>query len=244
MFDNHFEVFIADTAESKKIHFSIRYQVYCEEMGFESKDDFPEQMEYDEHDDRSVHFIVRDKTSGLWIGAMRLIYKKGDLLPIEQCCEINEKVDSNDLFGAVELSRLCLIKEARRRIKDIDPPCGIIGESSQALASDKVKLFPNQYKLNRLIIWGLIYAASEYCSSNNIHNWYFMTTFALAKVLRKGGLNLVSIGESFSHKGERFPFKMNATETYQSTIWHKYNNGCQYFSRMHEHQLSRATSAA
>ncbi len=37
MFDDHFEVFLADTRESKEIHYSIRYQVYCEEMGFENK---------------------------------------------------------------------------------------------------------------------------------------------------------------------------------------------------------------
>ena len=245
MFDKHFEVFLADTPESKDIHYSIRYQVYCEEMGFENKDDFPMEMEFDENDDKSVHFIVRDKASSQWVGAMRLIFKKDALLPIEQSCKMDEAIDINDLYGAVELSRLCLVKEVRRRFKDIDPPLGIIDESSQPKETDKVKLMSNQQKFNRVIIWGLIHAAADYCCSNHIKNWYFMTSRALAKVLNRGGLNLMNIGEPCQHKGERFPFKMNALETYQSDIWQSdYNTGYQLFSELSEIQASKVAAAA
>lgn len=245
MFDKYFEVFLADTPESKEINYSIRYQVYCEEMGFESKDNFPSQMEHDDDDGRSIHFIVRDKMSGYWVGAMRLIYKQDSLLPIEQCCKINEKIDSNDLYGAVELSRLCLIKEVRRRFKDIDPPHGIIDESKQPKETEKIKLMFNQQKFNRVIIWGLIHAAAEYCCFNNIHNWYFMTTRALAKILCRGGLNLMKIGTSCQHKGERFPFRMNAIETYQSNIWQGgYKNSYQLFSKLANSQSYKNAAAA
>ncbi|MGZ8186120.1 MAG: GNAT family N-acyltransferase, partial [Methylobacter sp.] len=81
MFDDHFEFFLADTDESKEIHYSIRYQVYCEEMGFENKDDFPLEQEFDEYDNHSTHFIVRHKPTGHWVGAMRLIFKNGQPLP-------------------------------------------------------------------------------------------------------------------------------------------------------------------
>ncbi len=232
MFNKYFEVILADTEESKKVHYSIRYQVYCEEMGFENKDDFPNQMEYDDYDDndKSVHFIVRDKRSGHWLGAMRLIYKHDSLLPIEQSCKLKEQIGFSKFSGAVELSRLCLIKEARRGIKDIDPPLGIDANSNLKTDSDKIKSLPHRNKLNRMIIWGLIHAASEYCNINNIPHWYFMTSAALARVLRRGGLNLIAIGDSCMHKGERFPFKMNAIETYQSKIWQGYQASYQTFS--------------
>lgn len=240
MFNKYFEVILADTEESKKAHYSIRYQVYCEEMGFENKDDFPEQMEHDEYDDRSVHFIVRDKMSGQWLGAMRLIYKQDSLLPIEQSCKLKEKIGYSEFSGAVELSRLCLIKEARRGIKDIDPPHGIDANSNLMRDSDKITSLPQRNKLNRMIIWGLIHAASEYCSVNNIPHWYFMTTAALARVLRRGGLNLIGMGDPCMHKGERFPFKMNAIETYQSKIWQGYQASFKNFSEWQVRQVSEA----
>ena len=62
MFDQHYEVLLADTPESKAIHYSIRYKVYCEEMGFENKDNFHQKQEVDNYDQHSVHFIVRTKT--------------------------------------------------------------------------------------------------------------------------------------------------------------------------------------
>jgi len=240
MFNKYFEVILADTEESKKAHYSIRYQVYCEEMGFENKDNFPDQMEHDEYDDSSVHFIVRDKISGQWLGAMRLIYKQDSLLPIEQSCKLKAKIGYSEFSGAVELSRLCLIKEARKGIKDIDPPHGIDANSNLTLDSDKIKSLPQRNKLNRMIIWGLFYAAAEYCSVNNMPHVYFMTTAALARIMRRGGLNLMDIGDSCMHKGERFPFKMNAIETYQNKMWKGYQEGYQVFSKWKVAQIAEA----
>ena len=245
MFSKYFEVFLADTEKSKEIHYSIRYQVYCEEMGFEDKEKFPSQMEFDDDDGKSTHFIVKSKATGQWVGAMRLIFKNEGLLPIEKSCKINEKINTNDLFGAVELSRLCLIKDVRRGFIDIDPPHGIEDDSNQVTETNKIKLIASGAKINRMIIWGLIHAAADYCYRSNIQHWYFMTTAALARVLRRGGLNLMGIGESCQHNGERFPFKMNAVETYQSEIWQgDFNNGYRLYSELVESQSLSVLSAA
>ncbi|MBS3963093.1 MAG: GNAT family N-acetyltransferase, partial [Methylomonas sp.] len=67
-FDSNFEVVLADTFESKLINYNIRYQVYCDEMGFEDKDVFPDEIEFDEWDKNSVHFLVRHKSSENWLG--------------------------------------------------------------------------------------------------------------------------------------------------------------------------------
>ncbi|TXL04613.1 PEP-CTERM/exosortase system-associated acyltransferase, partial [Methylococcaceae bacterium CS1] len=60
--------------------------------GFENKADFPLQMEYDDHDDSAIPFIVRSRVTGQWVGTMRLISKKACTLPIEQNCKINEEI--------------------------------------------------------------------------------------------------------------------------------------------------------
>lgn len=249
MFDDNFEVFLADTEESKAIHYNIRYQVYCEEMGFENKDDFPLEQEYDEYDHNAIHFIVRQKPSNhnddQWIGAMRLIFKDSNPLPIEQHCDLQAPLHKLLSGQSVELSRLCLVKEIRRRFSDIDPPHGITDPQKEMQESDKVKLLHNNHRLNRSIIWGLIRAAVEYSHSNNVQNWLFLTTNALAKVLCKGGLELINIGEPCNHKGERFPFKMNVTQTYYSHIWkNDYKKGFQLFSKLSSQPIYSKIQAA
>jgi N-acyl amino acid synthase of PEP-CTERM/exosortase system len=243
MFDDYFEVYLADTLESKEIHYSIRYQVYCEEMGFENKDDFPLAREFDEYDNQSVHFIVRHKHSGQWVGAMRLIIKKDQLLPIEKYCALNEPICNNVMHKTVELSRLCVLKEVRRRFNDIDPPHGICDESQNITETNTVKLLKNHRQCNRSIIWGLLNAATEYCYSANIKNWYFITTSVLERVLRKGQFNMQSIGEPCIHNGERFPFKKDVIDTYQNEVWRKdFKSGYRLFSQM-DVQVSKREAA-
>ena len=233
MFDDHFEVFLADTHESKEIHYSIRYQVYCEEMGFENKDDFPREQEFDYHDQYSAHFIVRQKLTGQWVGAMRLIFQNGQFLPIEQYCTLQERIGKNDVKQSAEISRLCVVKEVRKGFVDIDPPNGIEDESEAIKETNKIRLLHNHQKINRSIIWGLLNAATEYCYSNSIENWYFITTAALAKVLRKGGFNMLSIGEPCYHNGERYPFKKDVVDTYHNETWrNNFNTGYRIFSEL------------
>ncbi|MGZ8190843.1 MAG: PEP-CTERM/exosortase system-associated acyltransferase [Methylococcaceae bacterium] len=244
MFDNHFQVFLADTPESKKIHYSIRYQVYCEEMGFENKHDFPFEQEFDDHDHQSAHFIVKHKRTGQWIGAMRLIFPIDQSLPLQRHCSLYETVPTSRSSQSVELSRLCVVKELRRRFSDIDPPHGINEDSSLVRETDKVKLLQNDHRSSRNIVFGLLQAASEYCHHNDIKNWYFLTTRPLAKVLRKGGLNLMNIGDRCYHRGERYPYKMDVVETYFSENWgDDYKNGYSLFSECDQVQKSNSIAA-
>lgn len=233
MLNNDFEILLADTTESREINYSIRYQVYCEEMGFENIENFPLEQEYDDNDQdgRSVHFIAKSKITGEWVGAMRLIFKQDTLLPIEESCKLDEKVEINDFYGAVEISRLCLVKGIRKRFKDIDPPHGIMDEADQQEMEGNVSVMHDHQKFSRMVLWGLLHAALEYGNSNKIMNSYFMTSKALARVLKRGGLNLISIGDACQHKGERFPFRMDTTDVYQSDAWKKeYSCGYSLYS--------------
>jgi N-acyl amino acid synthase of PEP-CTERM/exosortase system len=232
MFDEHFEVFLADTQESKEIHYSIRYQVYCEEMDFENKDDFPNKLEFDEYDEYSTHFIVKHKHTAAWVGAMRLIFKNNQPLPLEKNCFLNEHIECKGLFHSVELSRLCLVQDVRRRFIDIDPPHGIPDDGNVNIKSNKVKLFYDHRRNGRSIIWGLLRAATEYGYHHNIQKCFFLTTPALARVIHKGGLTMQNIGAPCNHNGERYPFKMNVAEIYHSEIWHDYKNGYRQFSEL------------
>lgn len=234
MFEEHFEVFLADTDESRRIHYNIRYQVYCEEMGFENKEDFPNKEERDEYDDHSRHFIVRHKHTCAWVGAMRLILKKDSPLPLEKNCTLNQTIENPVDCKSVELSRLCLIKEIRRRSTDNEPPLGISSEESVQTIyhdTDKVRLF-HKHRKNPNIIWGLLHAATDYGRQNNIKHCFFLTTNALARVLRKGGLTMHTIGSPYFHKGERFPFRMDVNEVCRKEIWRNYTASYRLYSEL------------
>lgn len=206
MFDTNFEVFLADTPDSKEIHYSIRYQVYCEEKGFENKSDFPMKMEFDEYDQSSEHFIVRHKESGDWVAAMRLVISGEKGLPMERHCVLYEGIDNSCFRKATELSRLCVLGKIRKSVGQ-----GSLGKSSR--------------RVNQSIIWGLLNAASEYCHHNTL-NWYFMTSASLEKILSRGGFKMSTIGDVCQHKGERYPFKKDAVDAYRNEEWrNNFTNG-------------------
>lgn len=200
MFDKHFEVFLADTQKSKEIHYSIRYQVYCKEMEFESKSNSSVEMEFDEYDHCSEHFIVRHKETGNWVAAMRLIISGERGLPVEKYCVLHEDIDNNFFRKAVEISRLCVLENVRK-----------------SLGNDSLK--KSSHRANQNIIWGLLNAATEYCHINNMCNWYFMTSSSLAKILVKGGFKMTAIGDLCHHKGKRYPFKKDAVDAYHNEEW-------------------------
>ena len=59
IFDDRYEVFLADTPESKALHYQLRYQVYCEETGWERSPQFlQEKLERDDFDASSHHSAI------------------------------------------------------------------------------------------------------------------------------------------------------------------------------------------
>jgi N-acyl amino acid synthase of PEP-CTERM/exosortase system len=218
MFDKHFEVFLADTPESKKQHYGIRYQVYCEEMGFENKDDFPTEQEIDKWDVDSVHFIVRAKQTGQWIGAMRMVFKNEYPLTLEEHGVANKTINNSSFNHAIEISRLCLVKEIRRRNTDSNPPLGLAEENDEIKKRDNVISFRRSKEVERSIIWGLFRAAAIYSQESNIKKWYFLSTNALARIICKEGFNMKRISEPRHYKGERIPFELDLKEILSNPI--------------------------
>ncbi|MEQ1720486.1 MAG: PEP-CTERM/exosortase system-associated acyltransferase [Nitrosomonas sp.] len=105
-FQSFFEIVVADTPELLEAVYRIRYQVLCVQNTFPdmNADDFPNQLEKDEYDDHSCHALLRFKSTGQYIGAVRLILidpkNPEKLFPVE----INTQIDS----------QLCDLKKIKR----------------------------------------------------------------------------------------------------------------------------------
>jgi N-acyl amino acid synthase of PEP-CTERM/exosortase system len=233
MFDQHFEVFLADTQASKEIHYSIRYQVYCEEMGFENKDNFPLEQEFDQYDHYSSHFIVRSRHTEQWIGAMRMVFKNNQQLPLEKHCILYQSIKDDIFNRSIEISRLCLVKNIRRRITDTDPPLGLSQEIDDIKKDDNVIPFHGHRHIERSIIWGLFRAAALHSKEHNIRKWYFLSTNALARIISKTGCNMQQAGMSCNYNGERIPFEMMVNEIFSySLTLNDFKNGYSRYSMM------------
>lgn len=236
-FDSNFEVILADTPESKALHYNIRYQVYCEEMGFEDKDSFPDQLEFDQWDEHSEHFLVRDKHLGHWVGAMRLVRGGQQLFPFEGYCQLEKKIGSEQYAQSVELSRLCVLKEVRRFSGKKFAPYGLIEPDDKITQNSNVTVLHNYKNLGLTVMWGLLHAAALYCRENEINDLYLLVAPALAFVIRKEKFTFAQIGEPCQHRGERIPFQWEIKNVLANAKWEKdYKYGFSYFSERFENK--------
>ena len=203
MSDTIFEVFLADTPESKNIHYHIRYKVYCEERGFENKDSFPNAMEKDEWDKDSIHFIARNKNTHEWIAAIRLIPHHNRQFPINKHCLF---VPPSDILTheALEVSRLCIIKAFRREKQhELDSEHMIQSGGKQKVLQKTLK---KEHKIKYALTLLLLQAAGEYSLEHHIKYWYFLTTDALARMLKRERIMLQPAGKACEHRGIRYPY--------------------------------------
>jgi len=218
MFDENFEVFLADDAASKAIHFNIRYQVYCEDKKFEEASQFPDGLERDAYDQEdAVHFIVRDRLSGEWAAAMRLIINENCQLPASEKCEFNPDFDAVGQ-RVIEISRLCVLKQYR----------GAIRLSNDKKRSDDAHTVKdNVYKIHKVdtaknkgqeIFMGLIRVAYQYGQHNQVYFGVALMTRPLARMLRFIGLNVNPVGSRCEFNGTRYPFRFDLVNVVSDMI--------------------------
>lgn len=177
-FDDAYEVILADTPESRREHYRLRYQVYCLDTGFEDPARFPAGEEKDPHDAHAVHFLVRAKGSERYVAGLRLVLPQPDaVLPIQGLGILDGRSGLMAEQGRVaEVSRVC---QPRRQG----------GEASQGST-----------------LFGLLRAAFFYCLESDIHHLLFLIRPAMARMIGRMHIPLSPAGERCDHRGIRYPF--------------------------------------
>lgn len=107
IFNHHFEIVVADTPDLQKISHQLRYQIFCVERKF----DMPaqNQMEQDEYDHRAVHFMIKLRHNGAFIGTGRLIMPSTTgSVPLLDKLSPNKRTEFN-LYNPTLLKRTCEI---------------------------------------------------------------------------------------------------------------------------------------
>jgi N-acyl amino acid synthase of PEP-CTERM/exosortase system len=212
MFDNYFEVFLADCPEGKEINYRTRYQVYCLETGYEDPFRFPHQRETDEFDANSAHFIARARATGDWIAALRLVLGPLDKLPISRLTTIDrdlllrlERAESmEDFTASAEISRMCVVAQYRRRPLERHTPYQIPWDADDE-SGDKHKTVADERRKAPWLMLALLYAARDYSVQNGINHWFFLAVQSLARIFKGLGMQLEQTGPECEHRGIRFP---------------------------------------
>ncbi len=181
MFDGRYQAVIADTMESRLIHYHLRYQVYCLEKQFEPLERFDDGLEIDEFDQHSVHFLIQHKASGSWVGTARLVIGEPAQLPMTKIARFS--LEGYDVEGKsfAELSRLSILKSFRRH-----------GEQP--------------YISEPEVLLGLIRAVKDYSEQAKIDYWLFLCRRSIMRIVGNLGMHMDIIGAPCEHRGIRFPY--------------------------------------
>jgi N-acyl amino acid synthase of PEP-CTERM/exosortase system len=205
MMSKNFEVILANDQWSRHIHYQLRYQVFCLETGYEDPAQFPDGEEKDDWDDDAAHFLVKERGSGQWVAAMRLVLPSAQNLPIEQRVPIETSL-RRDQRHCAEISRLCMVGHYRRRLQGRIMPCdSSISDNNRVAGGMQSEIMKQQRTAEILQV--LLKAAVSVSCERAIAYWYMLTTRALAKIASYVlPMDMQMAGPACSHRGERYPF--------------------------------------
>jgi N-acyl amino acid synthase of PEP-CTERM/exosortase system len=202
MFDDHYEVILADTEAARIIHRKIRYHVYCLERGFEDPEAFPAGQEADDWDADSAQFIVRDRVTGHCVAAVRLILPRTAEFPVESLgCLLPAAVAGHSRRRLAEISRICVIRTPN--------PIGLNRHLGRGFGYVTRK---REFE----VLLGMLRALKDYCLARRIESCYLLVTETFARLLRLMGAVLYQVGVATDHRGYRTPYLVHMRETTQS----------------------------
>lgn len=247
-FDQYFEMIPAISDELKIEVYKLRYQVYCIENKFENCAQYPDGLEFDDYDQRSVHYLIQHRKSGEYAATTRLILPNVDnpkkLFPLEQYCMIDNVAVMQPInrMHLGEVSRFCVSKLFKKR-KNEGHTLGAIGSDQQfCLTLNERRTFP----LMSLALIACIIKASH---ENDIHYVYATMERSLLHFLSSLGINFIKIGPQADYHGPRWPTvikimdMLNCVAEVNPDLWNLFTNkGC--FFQAKPIIVKRATAMA
>jgi len=219
IYEDTFEVVRATTPELKEAAHRLRYQVYCMETGFENPAEFPDGLEKDAYDPRSVHTLLIHRKSGMLVGNVRLVLpdikNPFQSFPMQQMFSHKRMDNPEHLQRSCEVSRFCVSKNFRKREEDKDNLyTGVFLHNHMSPLS----LF-KKHDQRRVIPFtplGLMRAIYEMMIEHDIVWAYGVLEPTLIRLLKKLGIEFNILGPAVSFHGERYPLEMDPLGIWRS----------------------------
>lgn len=167
--------------------FRLRYQVYCLERDYESPEDYPCELESDEYDQYSMHFIAR--AEDIPVGTVRLILPSPLNLPVARYCGVKLDEICPDSARVAEISRLAVSSLALKQ-------CSI----SKGYVT--VRLIRELFRANKLFNLDINYV-------------FVAMSKALERRLQRCGIGFTKAGNPVEYHGIRTPYYAATDELVQ-----------------------------
>ena len=210
-FHEFFDVDFAVSQAQKNAVYGVRYRVYCEEQGYEPAASFPDHMERDEFDARSLHILITHKASGIHAGCVRLVGTGGrrqtDILPFEKHCPDSVEPDFFRTQGLqresiCEISRLAVDPRFRRR-PGAPVEAGVkesveesAEESAEQFSEEEIRTFP-------LIATAGFLAATALTDITGRTDVFSLMEPFLPRLMRHAGFVFQRAGKDVEYHGTR-----------------------------------------
>jgi len=211
MLPQKYDFYLADNDAGRRIHYKLRYQVYCLREKFEDPSSHPSFLEQDQYDDISAHFIVRSRATGEWLGAMRLIIAPVQKLPVSRISSMDLKnFPGIPGKGVAEASRLCTLIPTSPRSNSAPDT-----KKARNRHAGPHHLISHALQTSWITV-GLISAVRQYSLAHEILYCFFLISDPLARMLRRLGMEIDPVGSPCFHRGWRRPYMHNFKTGYQT----------------------------
>ena len=209
----YFEVlFVDDHPELQKEVHRLRYHVYCLEHSFEDPSQFPDGLEIDAYDARSLHSLLIHRPSGVIAGTVRLILPDAEnpvgSLPIDRVCQEPSFKDPGQIPRAHmgEVSRFAVSRSFRRRIGEAGSPTAVTEDSLAAMEAAQQDM--TNRRLAPHITLGLIESLVTMSAQSGTTHWCSVMERSLLRLLSRIGIYFDNLGPPVEYHGSRQPCYM------------------------------------
>ena len=203
---------VDDDPDLLKEVYKLRYHVYCLEHRFEDPSQFPDELEQDRFDERSLHSLLLHRPSGAITGTVRLILPDADRLtdslPIDAVCADPElrglSIDTRRHMA--EVSRFAVSRSFRRRVGEAGSPTAVTDESLEAMEAAHRDM--SNRRLAPHITLGLIESLVRMSVQSGMTYWCSVMERALLRLLSRIGIYFDNLGSEVHYHGRRQPCYM------------------------------------
>lgn len=202
----YFMIQIAATESLKEAFYHLRYEIFCQEFGFESESACNHQLETDVFDANAIHALLFHKISKKLVGGIRVILPSHSnalvALPFEAFTDDCFLPQQTHIQHYGEASRLAVHPEFRRRRLDGKHASGI--NSQIAIVSERE--FP-------VVGLSMMLMGVQLANLLQLESLYAMMEPKLSGVMHGYGIHFHQIGQLANYHGERAPYALNPHET-------------------------------
>ncbi|MEO1133458.1 MAG: PEP-CTERM/exosortase system-associated acyltransferase [Cyanobacteria bacterium J06639_1] len=205
-FERYFALEIADTPAQLADVYRLRYKVYCAELHYEREEDCPGGRERDLFDARSIHCLLRHRSSNRYAGTVRLVLADRTVpeavFPFESFCYGSLNQHGRALLQRPrtclgEVSRLAVTADFRKRRGERSSAAGV--PEGDGMTQMERRSVP-------LIALGLCLAATSLGMQGGLDCIFAMMEPRLARHLRRFGIRFRQVGDLTDYHGTRGPF--------------------------------------